>query len=180
MEIALTDLSDRRLLLGGGFGWLTPAHGLVIDNLIQVRVIGGNLISYSYHYLQATIVTADGQVLTASNSENTDLFFAIRGGGGNFGVATEFVLRLHPQRPTIYAGPIIFAPDKLEGLVELTTTWYGSASEREAMMQNVTVGPDGNVSLYFSYLYAFVKTEFPLAMHHCVPLLQWFGGRRTS
>jgi hypothetical protein len=75
----------RSLTLGGGFGWLCAQHGLVIDNLIQ-----------------ATVVTGSGNILTASVSENEDLFWAIRGGGGNFGVVTEFVYRLHEQRPDLY------------------------------------------------------------------------------
>ncbi|KAF8226547.1 FAD binding domain-containing protein [Tricholoma matsutake] len=124
------------LLLGGGFGWLSPAHGLVIDNLVQ-----------------ATIVTADGRVLIASNSENTDLFFAIRGGGGNFGVATEFVLRLHQQRATVYAGAVVFTPEKLEKLTELTAKWFDRASSREAMLHNACVTPDGNPCIAICLFY---------------------------
>jgi FAD/FMN-containing dehydrogenase len=95
--------------------------------------------------LQATIVTADGQVVTASDTENTDLFFALRGGGSNFGVATEFVLQLYPQRRTVYAGMVMFTTDKLEKIVEATASWFPTAGEREGMLQGVTLGPDGNV-----------------------------------
>ncbi|CAE6498670.1 unnamed protein product [Rhizoctonia solani] len=73
------------LTLGGGFGWLCSQHGLVIDNLVQ-----------------ATVVTSSGDILTASDSQNSDLFWALRGGGANFGVVTEFVLKLHDQRPDLY------------------------------------------------------------------------------
>ncbi len=79
------------LTLGGGIGWLQRKHGLTIDNLISVDV-----------------VTAEGDFLVASEDENADLFWGIRGGGGNFGVVTSFEYRLHPVGPTVLAGPIFF------------------------------------------------------------------------
>ena len=80
-----SDYTVHRLTLGGGFGWLCGQHGLVIDNLIG-----------------ATVVTAAGDIVTASEAQNEDLLWALRGGGGNFGVVTEFILRLHEQRPDLY------------------------------------------------------------------------------
>ena len=67
------------LTLGGGLGWLMGKHGLSCDNLLSVD-----------------IVTATGELLTASETENEDLFWAVRGGGGNFGVVTSFTYQLHP------------------------------------------------------------------------------------
>ncbi|KAF9459412.1 hypothetical protein BDZ94DRAFT_1268376 [Collybia nuda] len=124
------------LTLGGGYGYLSGSHGLVIDNLVQ-----------------ATVVTADGSVLTASEKENPDLFFGIRGGGSNFGVIAEFVLQLHPQRRTVYAGFIIFPPTALEKVISATAEWYSKASEKEGMLQFTTVGPDGNPAVVLAVFY---------------------------
>jgi FAD/FMN-containing dehydrogenase len=79
------------LTLGGGFGWLTRKHGMTIDNLVS-----------------AEVVIADGKKLLASDKENSELFWALRGGGGNFGVVTAFQFALHPVGPEILAGLIVF------------------------------------------------------------------------
>jgi FAD/FMN-containing dehydrogenase len=79
------------LTLGGGFGWLTRKYGMTVDNL-----------------LSAEVVTVDGKKLRASEKENADLFWAIRGGGGNFGVVTQFEFKLYPIGPEILAGLLVF------------------------------------------------------------------------
>jgi FAD/FMN-containing dehydrogenase len=78
------------LTLGGGFGWLSRKHGLTIDNLRSVDV-----------------VTADGTLRRASATENADLFWGIRGGGGNFGVVTSFEFNLHPVGPEVLSGLVV-------------------------------------------------------------------------
>jgi FAD/FMN-containing dehydrogenase len=84
------DTGISGLTLGGGFGKLGRKYGLACDNLVSVE-----------------IVTADGRVLTASAGENADLFWAIRGGGGNFGVVTTFEYKLHPVGPLLLAGSVL-------------------------------------------------------------------------
>ena len=79
------------LTLGGGFGWLSRKYGMTIDNLES-----------------AEVVTANGEVLRASATEHPDLFWAIRGGGGNFGVVTRFEFRLHPVGPNLLSGLIVY------------------------------------------------------------------------
>jgi FAD/FMN-containing dehydrogenase len=95
------------LTLGGGFGWLSRKHGLTVDNLVSVD-----------------IVTAAGELLQASELEHEDLFWAIRGGGGNFGVVTSFEFRLHPVGPEVLAGlvvhPFADAPQVLREWRDLT------------------------------------------------------------
>lgn len=78
------------LTLGGGFGWLTRPFGMTIDNLVG-----------------ADVVTADNRLVHASATENADLFWAIRGGGGNFGIVASFEFQLHPLGPDVFAGLIV-------------------------------------------------------------------------
>ena len=105
------------LTLGGGFGWLTREHGMTIDNLVG-----------------ADVVLLSGERVRASEEENTDLFWAIRGGGGNFGIVTRFDFRLHPVGPEVLAGLIVHPFDSarpvleyyrefVAGLPDETTVW---------------------------------------------------------
>lgn len=88
-------------------------------------------------------MTADSRILTASAEENPDLFFGIRGGGCNFGVVTEFVIRLHPQRRTVFAGPIIFTPDKIPQIAAQLDEWWPTAQhDKDAMLAVMTRGEE--------------------------------------
>jgi FAD/FMN-containing dehydrogenase len=114
------------LTLGGGIGWLMRSYGLSCDNLLSVD-----------------IVTADGQLRTASADEHPDLFWAVRGGGGNFGVVTSFEYQLHPIGPTVLGGLLIWprplARDVLRLYRELTATLPEHASAYAAL----GAAPDG-------------------------------------
>jgi len=83
------------LTLGGGFGWLSRKHGMTIDNL-----------------LSAEVVLADGALLRASETENADLFWGLRGGGGNFGIVSNFEFKLQPLGPNVLSGLIVFPFDQ--------------------------------------------------------------------
>ena len=95
--------------LGGGYGWISPKYGLTCDNLVS-----------------ADVVTADGRLLTASESENEELFWALRGGGGNFGVVTSFEFRVYPVGPIVYAGLMAFP---VERAAEVIGTWRDLVGE---------------------------------------------------
>jgi FAD/FMN-containing dehydrogenase len=97
------------LTLGGGIGYLSRAHGLSCDNLRS-----------------ADIVLADGSFVTASEHEHPDLFWALRGGGGNFGVVTSMEFDLHPV-DTVYGGPILFELDAAEELLRTYRSWIDDA-----------------------------------------------------
>jgi FAD/FMN-containing dehydrogenase len=100
------------LTVGGGFGWLTRKHGMSVDNLISVDII-----------------TADGRRKKASEEENPDLFWAIRGGGGNFGVVTEFEFQLHPVGPEIFAGLFVFPHEQAGQVLDRYRRFASSAPE---------------------------------------------------
>ncbi len=148
LTISIVSDGTQRLLLGGGYGFLTGQHGLVVDNLLQVYSLSAALRAPpSERMTQATIVTANGTTLTLGDTENADLFWGIRGGGCNFGICTEFVLRLHPQRPTIFAGMVVYPTDVLKDLMTVLTQWWENVKNNEGILKILARDPlSGKVS----------------------------------
>jgi FAD/FMN-containing dehydrogenase len=100
------------LTLGGGIGWVMRKHGLTIDQLLSVELI-----------------TAEGEVVVASEDENADLFWGVRGGGGNFGVVTEFEFGLNPLGPTVVAGPVFWPIADSPKVLRFYRDWIAEAPD---------------------------------------------------
>ena len=100
------------LTLGGGFGWLTRKYGLTIDNLVS-----------------ADLVTVDGQKRRVDENQNADLFWAIRGGGGNFGVVTQYEFKLHSVGPQVMAGLIVFPLAEAKQVLQKYRAFVATAPE---------------------------------------------------
>lgn len=103
------------LTLGGGYGYLTGKHGLVIDNLLEVEM-----------------VLADGSVVMASETEKPDLFWAVRGAGTSFGVATKFLYRAHEQKGPVWGGLLAFPKTQMEQIVAFCNTVLDSQKNPDA------------------------------------------------
>ena len=115
------------LTLGGGFGWLMPKYGLAMDNLIAVN-----------------LVLADGSVVRASADEHPDLFWAVRGGGGNFGVAASFEFRLHKVGPMVIGGLVAFPFAEAEKVIRAYRDMAATASDDLMLVCALTTAPDGS------------------------------------
>jgi FAD/FMN-containing dehydrogenase len=100
------------LTLGGGIGWLMRKFGLTVDSLLSVD-----------------LVTAQGEFVKASESENADLFWGVRGGGGNFGIVTEFEFRAHPVGPIVLAGPIFWPIEESPRVMRFYRDWIADAPD---------------------------------------------------
>jgi hypothetical protein len=112
------------LVLGGGFGWLTRLHGLSCDNVEAF-----------------TLVTADGSLLQANSKENPELFWALRGGGGNFGVVTEFEVKLHPVT-SVVLGEGLCLTDDIPGILQRWRDFMPDAPDQLKWNLNLRLAPD--------------------------------------
>ncbi len=121
------------LTLGGGFGYLTRRYGLACDNVIS-----------------ADVVTADGKLVTASAEQNQDLYWAIRGGSGNFGVVTSFKFRLYPVS-MVYAGPVLYPLEKGPDVMRFFDSFMAQAPRE--------------LSAFFAYLIVPPGPPFPEPLH---------------
>src|SRR5438034_10208837 len=105
------------LTLGGGIGWLMRKYGLTVDQLLSVDV-----------------VTADGELLTANDDVNPDLFWGICGGGGNFGIVTEFEVRLDPLGPEVVSGPMFWPMEEYAEVLRFYRDWITDAPDELTTM----------------------------------------------
>jgi hypothetical protein len=123
------------LTLGGGLGWLMGNYGLACDNLISVDV-----------------VTADGRLLTASKSRNEDLFWGLRGGGGNFGIATSFEFQLHPVGPML-GGILIHRLDKAAEVIRFYDDFTRTSPDELGTFVGFVTSPEGErvMAIFVSY-----------------------------
>jgi FAD/FMN-containing dehydrogenase len=112
------------LALGGGIGWLMRRHGLTVDSL-----------------LSAEVVLADGTTVQASEDRDPDLFWALRGGGGNFGVVTSFRFRAHEVGPTILGGPALFGLERAEDVMGFYREWASAAPRELTTILNFRTAP---------------------------------------
>ncbi|HEU5200736.1 MAG TPA: FAD-binding oxidoreductase [Ktedonobacterales bacterium] len=112
------------LTLGGGFGWLSRKYGLTVDNLRSVK-----------------LVTADGHFVTASERENPDLFWGLRGGGGNFGVVTSFEFQLHPVGPQVMAGLVFYPIEQAHEVLRFYREYAASAPDELSTMAVLRIAP---------------------------------------
>ena len=120
------DTGIAGLTLGGGFGKLGRKHGLTCDNLVA-----------------ADIVTADGRLLRASATENADLFWGIRGGGGNFGIVTTFEYKLHPVGPLLLAGSVLYRYEHARAAMEFYAAFSSKAPDELSLDAALVTAPSG-------------------------------------
>jgi len=115
------------LTLGGGLGWLMGKHGLALDNLLSVEM-----------------VTAEGNVVTASAADEPDLFWAVRGGGGNFGVVTSFEFRVHPVGPTVTGGVIAHPFERARETLRFFRDSTRALPDEHLLFGGLIHAPDGS------------------------------------
>ncbi|KAE8386654.1 hypothetical protein BDV23DRAFT_187058 [Aspergillus alliaceus] len=138
--------------LGGGYGWLTGSYGLIIDNLLSVKM-----------------VLADGRVVTASITDNTDLFWAVRGAGQNFGVATEFVFKAYPQKNPVFGGLLYFTADRLAKILDFANHFEERATGHEGLFFGFTAPPLMQATVIFAVV--FYNGPRPEAERFFAPIL---------
>jgi FAD/FMN-containing dehydrogenase len=130
------------LTLGGGFGWLSRKYGLAADNL-----------------LSADIVTADGRLLRTSATEHEDLFWGIRGGGGNFGIVTSFEYQLYPVGPTVLAGMVTHPFDQAQEVLRFYRDFSSHIPDELTASAGLLTSPEGHLGVAIVVCYNGSLTE---------------------
>jgi FAD/FMN-containing dehydrogenase len=148
------DTGIAGLTLGGGFGWLEGTCGMTADNL-----------------LGADVVLASGELVRASADENSDLFWALRGGGGNFGVVTAFEYRLHAIGPTIVGGMVVHPYSAAREVLKFYDRLLKTAPDPLTVAAAILTGPDGNKACAIVCAYAGPVEEG----EHAVKVIKEFG-----
>jgi FAD/FMN-containing dehydrogenase len=138
----VSDTGIAGLSLGGGLGWLSSKYGLTVDNLVS-----------------ADVVTADGCLLTANATDNPDLFWALRGGGGNFGIVTSFEYRLHAVGPTVVGGMVAYPLARAKEVLRFYRDFTKSAPDELTTYAGFITPPGG-------------ETVVALVCCYCGPLAQ--------
>ena len=136
------DTGIAGLTLGGGFGWLEGKFGMTVDNL-----------------LGADVVLADGRLVHASSSENVDLFWALRGGGGNFGCVTSFAYRLHDVGPMIMGGLVVHPFPRTKDALRFLAEFLRTAPDELVAAAVLMTGPDGQKACGIAAAYPGDLTE---------------------
>lgn len=132
----ISDTGVAGLTLGGGLGWLTPSYGLACDNLTSVD-----------------IVTAEGSVVRANENENGDLFWGLKGGGGNFGIATSFEFEIHPVGPMLFGGMALYPIEDALSVLRHFVDFQAEADDQLGALAAFTTTPDGQSVLALIALY---------------------------
>ncbi|CAD6502470.1 BgTH12-05062 [Blumeria graminis f. sp. triticale] len=133
---AVDDTGVGGLTLGGGYGYMSGARGLVIDNLISVEY-----------------VLANGNIVTASAHENPDLFWAARGAGAGFGIATAFVYQAYEQKAPVWGGLIIFEAAQLDAVIEAGNHFINTDDEKGSLVISITCPPPANAIVILALVY---------------------------
>jgi hypothetical protein len=146
---AISHTGVAGLTLGGGMGWLHRPFGLTIDSLLAVD-----------------LVTADGERLTVSEAEHPDLFWGVRGGGGNFGIVTAFEFRLHPVGPLVLSGSLVHPIERAGEVLQAWSDWIATVPDEMSSIAAVFTCPP--------------EPPFPPALHGrhvCGVIVNWVGDR---
>jgi len=134
---AISTTGIAGLTLGGGLGWLERKYGLTCDNVLSFDM-----------------VTAEGQLVTASDTENSDLFWGLRGGGGNFGIVTSFEYQLHEVGPTLLAGMLLHPLEKAKEVLKFYRSFINAGIPDELIVHCfMLTAPDGNLVIAIALCY---------------------------